>query len=38
MVERLISDLRNAGMVLWVENDRVRGRMRDGGKIPYATR
>jgi hypothetical protein len=38
MVERLISDLRNAGMVLWVENDRVRGRMRDGGKIPYTTR
>jgi hypothetical protein len=38
MVERLISSLRNAGMVLWVEDGRVRGRMRDGGKIPYATR
>lgn len=38
MVERIVSNLRNAGMVLWVEDDRVRGRMRDGGKIPYPMR
>lgn len=38
MVERLVSNLRNAGMVLWVEDGRVRGRMCDGGKIPYEMR
>lgn len=38
MVESLVRELRTAGMVLWVENDRIRGRMREGGKIPYELR
>ncbi len=38
MIETLIKELRAAGMVLWVEEGRIRGKMRDGGKIPYDVR
>lgn len=38
MIETLIRELRAAGMVLWVEDGRIRGKMRDGGKIPYDVR
>jgi hypothetical protein len=38
MIETLIKEIRAAGMLLWVEGDRVRGRMRGGGKIPYDVR
>lgn len=38
MIEKLISSLRDAGMVLWVEDGRIRGRMRDRGKIPLNVR
>lgn len=38
MIKDLIADLRASGMVLWVEDGRIRGRMRDGGKIPYNIR
>ena len=38
MVETLIKELRAAGMVLWVEEGRIRGKMRSGGKIPYDVR
>jgi hypothetical protein len=37
-VAAIAAKLRAAGMDLWVEDGRVRGRMGDGGKIPYATR
>ncbi len=38
MIETLIKELRAAGMVLWVEDGRIRGKMRGGGKIPYDVR
>ena len=38
MVHELIAKLCAAGMVLWTEGGRIRGRMRDGGKIPYSIR
>ena len=38
VIETLIRELRAAGMVLWAEDGRIRGKMRDGGKIPYDVR
>jgi len=38
MHETLIKELHIAGMVLWAENDRIRGRMYDKGTIPYNLR
>jgi hypothetical protein len=38
MIETLIKELRAAGMMLWVEDGRIRGKMRDGGNIPYDVR
>jgi len=38
VIEALIKELRAAGMVLWVENGRIRGRMFSGGAIPYPLR
>jgi hypothetical protein len=37
-VAAMAEKLHTVGMDLWVEDGRVRGRMRTGGKIPYATR
>lgn len=38
MIETLIKELRASGMALWVEDGRIRGKMRNGGKIPYDVR
>ena len=38
MIETLIKELRAAGMVLWVENDRIGGKIQGGGKIPFDVR
>ena len=37
-VATMAAKLRAAGMDLWTEGGRVRGRMHAGGAIPYATR